>query len=67
MDKKAAAEIKKLYKDAISVIENYDKDSDEARKAIAAVKVLAEQGYVEAQYTLGEYFSMGYCVELDKA
>ena len=71
MDKKAA-EIKKLYKNAVSVIENsdnkdYDKTSDEARQAIAVLKALAEQGCVEAQYMLGEYFSMGYCVKLDKA
>ena len=64
MDKKAAAEIKKLYKEATGVInnsdnKNYDKVSDEVRQAIAALKALGEQGYVEAQYTLGEYFSMG--------
>lgn len=72
MDKKAAAEIKELYKDAVGVIEdsdnwNYNKTSNEARQAIVALKALAEQGYAEAQYTLGEYFSMGHCVELDKA
>ena len=72
MDKKAVAEIKKLYKEATGVInnsdnKNYDRVSDEVKQAVAALKALAEQGYVEAQYTLGEYFSTGYCVELDKA
>lgn len=43
MDKEAVAEIKKLYKDAINIIKNYDKGSDEVRKAIASVNVLAEQ------------------------
>lgn len=71
MDKKAAAESKRLYEDIVGVIKhsdnkNYDKVSDEVRQAIAALKALGEQGYVEAQCTLGEYFSMGYCVELDK-
>lgn len=72
MDKKAAAESKRLYEDIVGVIKhsdnkNYDKVSDEVRQAIAALKALGEQGYVEAQCTLGEYFSMGYCVEMDKA
>ena len=41
MDKKAAAEIKKLYKDAINIIKNYDRASDEVKQAIAALKALA--------------------------
>ena len=46
MDKKAAAEIKKLYKEATGVInnsdnKNYDRASDEVKQAIAALKALA--------------------------
>ena len=49
MDKKAVAEIKKLYKEATGVInnsdnKNYDRASDEVKQAIAALKALAEQG-----------------------
>ena len=44
--KKAAAEIKKLYKEATGVInnsdnKNYDRASDEVKQAIAARKALA--------------------------
>ncbi|MDE7478016.1 MAG: sel1 repeat family protein [Lachnospiraceae bacterium] len=56
----SAAEAKKSYKKAIKAMEQEDGDIEEA---IALLKAAAEQGDVDAQYKLGEYYAVGYFVE----
>ena len=68
MDKKAvAAEIKMRYQYSTRVLQTCADDPDKIKEAAEILKELAEGGYVEAQCSLGDYYSQGCCMEPDQA
>lgn len=69
MDRKvSAAGRKKRYQDSIKVLKTCADAPDKIKKAAAVLKEMAEGGYVEAQCSLGEFYSRGYYgMELDLA
>lgn len=68
MDKKAvAAEIKMRFQYSVRVLKTCVDAPDKIKEAAETLKELAEGGYVEAQYSLGDYYSQGCYIEPDQA
>lgn len=68
MDKKTTdAEIKMRYQYSVRVLKTCVDAPDKVKEATEILKELAEGGYVEAQCSLGDYYSEGCYIEPDQA
>ena len=68
MDKKTTdAEIKMRYQYSVRVLKTCVDVPDQVKEATEILKELAEGGYVEAQCSLGDYYSEGCYIEPDQA
>ena len=68
MDKKAAAaESKMRYQYSVRVLKTCVDAPDKVKEATEILQELAEGGYVEAQCSLGDYYSQGFHIEPDQA
>lgn len=64
MDKKATdAEIKMRYQYSVRVLKTCVDAPDKVKEAAEILRELAEGGYVEAQCSLGDFFSQGCYIE----
>lgn len=68
MDKKDTdAEIKMRYQYSVRVLKTCVDAPDKVKEAAEILKELAEGGHVEAQCSLGDYYSQGCYIETDQA
>ena len=68
MDKKDTdAEIKMRYQYSVRVLKTCVDAPDKVKEAAEILKELAEGGHVEAQCSLGDYYSQGCYIEPDQA